>query len=150
MEEYTAMQYNYIYFHNKNFFLEKLKRYNEHKMHIAIKNENMFFVGLKSHHGGGYWYVGHIEERENDLLITGKIVNNPDDLGNPKEVKYPVLEKIKDALIIVIFFLIFWWIILISYLISFIFRLIKKPEKELTMEEKLERFMISYMCCQKC
>lgn len=23
------MQYNYIYFHNKNFFLEKLKRYNE-------------------------------------------------------------------------------------------------------------------------
>ena len=143
------MEYNYIYFHNKNFFLEKLKRYKEHNMHIAIKNENLFFVGLKSHHGGGYWYVGHIEERENKTFITGKIVNNPDELGNPKEIKYPVLEKIKDTILIIIFFLIFWWLILISYLVTFIINLIKKPEKEPSMEEKLEHFMINYMCCEK-
>ena len=61
------MEYNYIYFRNKNFFLEKLKRYNEHNMHIATKNENLFFLNLKSHHRGGYWYVGHIGKREKNL-----------------------------------------------------------------------------------
>ena len=144
------MEYNYFYSFNKNQFFEKLKRYNEHKMHIAIKSDNLFFVGLKSHHGGGYWYVGHIEERENGIFIIGKIVNNPDQLGNPKEIKYPILEKIKDAILIVFFLLIFGWLILISYLVTFISKLIRKSEKEPSMEEKLERFMIGYMCCQKC
>ena len=106
-------------------------------------------IGLESTHSGGFWYVANIEEVENKQVIYGQIVHNPDENGKPRKVIYKTKNKIKDSLIIVIMFILTWWLLLIIWLCGIIFKLSKKNKVELSKEQKLDKFMIEYLCCNK-
>ena len=65
-----------------------------------------------------------------------------------KEMKlsYSKLKIFRDTFIIL---LLFWWLLLIFLLIATISKLFDKNKKELTKEEKLDKFMINYLLCEK-
>ena len=56
-------------------------KFNNSEYIIRIMDENRFFLCVKPcAHSGGLWYVAHIEERkESMILIRGRIVENPDE-----------------------------------------------------------------------
>lgn len=140
--------YTYIaHVENKASFLRKLRNYKPENM-IQIKDANLFFILLKSTHGGGFHFVGHINEREDHLVITGDIVHNPDRNGNPQHCEYTFDEKIRDFLQIAIGFLLFWWMLIIL-LMNDLFSRIFTKDKERTLEEILDAIMIRELGCQK-
>lgn len=79
-------------------------------------------------------------------FIRGKIILNPDENGNPtvNNKKYSKLKIFRDTFII---WLLFWWLLQIFLLIATISKLFDKNKKELTKEEKLDKFMINYLLC---
>ena len=139
--------YTYEYSYDKEYIFNKLKKVNDYK--IVIKDDHSFMIGLESTHSGGFWYVANIEEVENKQVIYGQIVHNPDENGKPRKVIYKTKNKIKDSLIIVIMFILTWWLLLIIWLCGIIFKLSKKNKVELSKEQKLDKFMIEYLCCNK-
>lgn len=132
---------------NKISFLRRLMNYKPENI-VQIKNTDMFFVLLKSTHGGGYHFVGHISERKDHLIITGDIVHNPDRNGNPKHFEYTFDEKIRNFLQITIGFILFWWMLIILLMIDLLSRMFIKG-KEWTLEEMLDTIMINELGCQK-
>lgn len=133
---------------NKETFLRKLSNNSPQFFDVSVKNEDTFFVLLKSTHGGGDYFVGNIAECENELCITGNIVHNPDENGNPKELSYSKKEKIKDFLKGVIGLILFWWILVIAAIFVLFSRIFAKG-KEVPLEKKLDDFMIDFMGCEK-
>lgn len=132
---------------NKTSFLRRLMNYTPENI-IRIKNTDMFFVLLKSTHGGGYHFVGHISEREDHLVITGDIVHNPDRNGNPISHEYTFDERIRDFLQITIGFILFWWALIILLMVYLFIRMFAK-DKEWSLEEMLDAVMIHELGCQK-
>lgn len=139
--------YTYEYPHDKKYIFNKLKKENNYK--IVIKDEKSFMIGLESTHSGGFWYVANIEEVENKQVIYGQIIHNPDEYGKPRKVIYKTKDIIKDCLIIVIMFILIWWLLLFVWLLGIISELFKKNKVELSKEQKLDKFMIEYLCCKK-
>ena len=140
--------YTYIaYVENKATFLRRLMNYKPENI-IRIKDANLFFVLLKSTHGGGYHFVGHISEQEGHLVITGDIVHNPDRNGNPQHREYTFDEKIREFLQITLVFILFWWVLIIWLMIDLFIRIFTKG-KEWTLEEMLDAIMIHELGCQK-
>ena len=133
---------------NKETFLRKLSNNSPQFFDASVKNEDTFFVLLKSTHDGGDYFVGNIAECENELCITGNIVHNPDENGNPKELSYSKKEKIKDFLKGVIGLILFWWIVVIVGLIAWFCKMFNK-DIEVPLEKKLDDFMIDFMGCEK-
>lgn len=132
---------------NKTSFLRRLMNHKPENI-IRIKNMDMFFILLKSTHAGGYYFIGHINEREDHLFITGDIVHNPDRNGNPISHEYTFDEKIRDFLQITIGCILFWWALIILLIINLFSRMFAK-EKEWTLEEMLDAVMIHELGCQK-
>ena len=139
--------YTYEYSYDKKYIFNKLKKANDYK--IVIKDEYRFMIGLESTHSGGFWYVANIEEVENKQIIFGQIIHNPDEDGKPRKVEYKAKYKIKDGLIIAFRFIILWWLLLIIWICGSISSLFTKKKEELTKEQKLDKFMIEYLCCRK-
>ena len=140
--------YTYIaHVENKASFLRRLMNYKPENM-IRIKDANLFFVLLKSTHGGGYHFVGHISEQVDHLAITGDIVHNPDRNGNPQHREYTFDEKIREFLQITLGLILFWWLLLIVLMIDLFSRIFTKG-KEWTLEEQLDAIMIHELGCQK-
>lgn len=140
--------YTYIaYVENKATFLRRLMNYKPENI-IRIKDANLFFVLVKSTHGGGYHFVGHISEQEGHLVITGDIVHNPDRNGNPQHREYTFDEKIREFLQITLVFILFWWVLIIWLMIDLFIRIFTKG-KEWTLEEQLDAIMIHELGCQK-
>lgn len=140
--------YTYIaHVENQASFLRRLMNYKPENM-IRIKDANLFFVLLKSTHGGGYHFVGHISEQGDHLVITGDIVHNPDRNGNPQHREYTFDEKIRDFLQITLGLILFWWVLLILLTIDLFSRIFTK-EKKWTLEEMLDAIMIHELGCQK-
>ncbi len=133
---------------SKSTFLHRLKNNSPQFFNVSVKDEDMFFVLLKSTHGGGYYFVGNIAESENGLCITGSIVHDPDENGNPKEQSYSKKEKIKDFLEAAIGLILFWWIIVIVAIFALFGGMFKK-DKDVPLEKKLDDFMIDFMGCEK-
>lgn len=133
---------------SKSTFLHRLKNNSPQFFNVSVKGEDMFFVLLKSTHGGGYYFVGNIAESENGLCITGSIVHDPDENGNPKEQSYSKKEKIKDFLETAIGLILFWWIIVIVAIFALFGGMFKK-DKNVPLEKKLDDFMIDFMGCEK-
>lgn len=115
---------------------------------VHVKHADMFFLLLKSTHGGGHYFIGHLQERENGLCITGDIVHNPDENGNPKISHYTTKEKIKDFFQITIGFFLFWWFLIVLGIIDLLSKIFAKG-KNMTLEEMLDAFMIHNMGCEK-
>ena len=140
--------YTYIaYVENQASFLRRLMNYKPENM-IRIKDANLFFALVKSTHGGGYHFVGHISEQEGHLVITGDIVHNPDRNGNPQHREYTFDEKIRDFLQITLGLILFWWVLIIWLMIDLFIRMFTKG-KEWTLEEQLDAIMIHELGCQK-
>ncbi len=139
--------YAYEYSYNKEYIFNKLKKVHDYK--IAINDENRFMIGLESTHSGGFWYVANIEEVENKQIIFGQIIHNPDEQGKPRKVDYKTKDKFKDAFIIIFMFILLWWLLLIIWIFGSICELFTKKKEQLTKEQKLDKFMTEYLCCQK-
>ena len=140
--------YTYIaHVENKASFLGRLINYKPENM-IRIKDENLFFVLLKSTHGGGYYFAGHISEQEDHLVIMGDIIHNPDRNGNPQHREYTFDEKIRDFLQITLGLILFWWVLIVLLMIDLFSRIFTK-DKESTLEELLDAIMIHELGCQK-
>ena len=133
---------------SKSTFLHRLKNNSPQFFNVSVKDEDMFFVLLKSTHGGGYYFVGNIAESENGLCITGSIVHDPDENGNPKEQSYSKKEKIKDFLKAAIGLILLWWIVVIVGIIVLFCEIFNK-DKDVPLEKKLDDFMIDFMGCEK-
>lgn len=139
--------YTYEYSYDKEYIFNKLKKENNYK--IVVKDENSFMIVLESTHPVGFWYIANIEEVENKQVIYGQIIHNPDEYGKPRKVIYKAKDKVKDCLTIVIMFIFTWWLLLIIWLCGIILELFKKNKVELSKEQKLDKFMIEYLCCRK-
>ena len=133
---------------NKAEFVYRLTNCTQRNYKVSVKSEDMFFVLLKSTHGGGHYFVGHIAENENKLSVTGEIVHNPDENGNPKSFHYSKKEKAKDYLRIFLGIVLFWWAIIVFAVIALCCKIFAKG-KEVTLEEKLDDFMVNHIGCKK-
>lgn len=99
----------YKYWFSKEHFIQdcyRLKNNNTNGYLIDIKDDNNIWFGIeKRGHCGGNWYVATINEKDNELTITGKIVLNHDENGQTiKTSKIPSVIKI----FIVFVYILFW------------------------------------------
>lgn len=146
--------YRYTYFFQKEYLIDKLKKYKGYDDYlIHIGDNNRISIGIeRTGHSGGYYYVADIYEENNQTKINGKIVLNPDENGNPIIKEISKKEKIKNTIGIVVITIFFGWLILLIYAIFGIYSLFTKDKRKkikLTKEQKLDNLMINYLCCEK-
>ena len=117
-------------------------KFNNSEYIIRIMDENRFFLCVKPcAHSGGLWYVAHIEERkESMILIRGRIVENPDEKG----------KKRKPNVAVVIFYLLVWPVAIFHG--SYRLYLYCKNRKQIAIDnaetiDHLNQFMLDYLGC---
>ena len=147
-------EFVYIYPYSKEHLFAKLNErngttlyWNDREYLIEIKNDNLFFLGIKRiGHSGGYWYIANIEENSyGGLTIRGKIAFDPDENGNSQEHKTTVWDKIEMALLYVLLFP----LVIVIWLLRMLISIIKHTPFEVTKEDNLDKFMLDFLCCNK-
>jgi hypothetical protein len=147
-DEYMQKEIVYSYEFNKKYLFDKLNNrsgcyHNYDEYLIEIKNDNTFFLGIEKGGHTGYWYVAHISENDGKTIISGDIVFDPDENGKTKSTNK------SGILTTVLLYVIFWPIMLLSFLVTFLLKVFKIASKTKSKEEKLDSFMINYLCCSK-
>lgn len=121
---------------------------------IEIKDDDRFFLGLEGSHLCGNYYIANVAEDEKGLKISGKIVSNPDENGNPKiqDASKSVKEIIGIALMMILLFpitVLFGIFALVEIICKTVSKIMKKPKPRPTYEQRLDKFMIEYLDCKK-
>ena len=146
-----AKIYVYEYSYKKEYLFEKLNNrkglyhnYCAGEYLIIIKNECEFWLGVeRGGHSGGYWYIAKIEEKNNQTIISGKIVYNPDEEGKERSQTWG------DVVGFIIFSPLILMLNLIEIVVTLFSKITQTQEKHLTTSDKLDNFMLNYLNCKK-
>ena len=145
-----AKAYVYEYPYKKEYLFEKLNNrkgyyhnYCEGEYLITIKNECNFWLGVERGGHSGYWYIANIEERDNKTIVSGKIVYDPDEVGNERQ------KTMGDILLFILFSPCLLLLNILTLIIDLFGRIFGKKRKHSTPVDKLDRFMLNYLNCKK-
>ena len=142
--------YVYEYPYKKQDLFEKLNNrkglyhnYGQGKYLITIKNECEFWLGVERGGHSGYWYIANLEERDNKIIVSGKIIYDPDEEGKEKS------KTFGDIVGLIIFSPLLLILNFIDIIVFLFNKIIKPKEKHLTTSDKLDNFMLNYLNCKK-
>ncbi len=145
----------YEYPFSKEVFYQELKakrtsfcKQNQDNYLIELKND-LIWIGIEKGDHAGWWYVGKVYELDGKSLVTGQIVYDPDEDGNPKINHRNAKEKIIDIIIFIVLIPLFLLIIPFYFLWWIYKKLSKKTFQNMNREERLHHFFIDDMGCKK-
>ena len=111
---------------------------------IDLKNSNRLFLGVMRAGHSGYWYVADIiEDQGGSVLIKGAIVYDPDENGNAHKMSFT------DLLLKIVLFPLILILEIFGLFSALISKMKNKPRHLPDTEEKLNKFMLEYLCCEK-
>ena len=126
----------YLYLGNKEALIEKLVNILDKDKVLQIKQYT--YVYLNSDKGGNLWYVFKSQEKDDKLILKGKIKRNPGKLEK---------TEFLDTIINLISFILLLWLLLILWLCSLLSK--NKKNDKIINENYLDDLMVNKIHCVK-
>lgn len=142
--------YSYEYTYKKEYLFNKLNdrkgcyhNYCEGEYLISIKKDNVFWLGVERGGHTGYWYIANVTDQNGKVIVSGRIIYDPDEDGNEKP------KTIGDILLFILFSPCILLLNILTVIVDLFMRITRKKQKHLSPADKLDKFMLDYLCCKK-